>query len=168
MIRRVPLVLWLFAVLVVATLVGPHVGALLPGAPPVNPTAHAPVSRRARRRQADSQSHIPPPSAAAALRAAGGPVAVVQTVAAPGRPGVQWALDPLPAAGRWWFGVQTHSVWRWAGVAATEPLPRWWPLAPRRVLADAAALQDGAPLAGPTVGAAPWNTVTGHVGAPLC
>lgn len=179
-LRSIPRGLWLFAGLAVVALVVHALG----GTRPIAPTPH--VSHpRTPIRQHHPRSTAPAPvptspaptvplavrtrQAVAALVAAGGPKEALWVAAAPAPSGTWWALAPTPdAQGHWWFGVETHGTWRWGSVTATQSLPSWWPLAPRRVLADAQQLQSGQLNPSADVGTIPWDTVTGLVGAPAC
>ena len=177
--RSIPRGIWMFIGLVVAALI---FHAVAPGRPPTPVARHTatPSPRRSPPHAARKAAPATPGpaavslavrtrQAAAALAAAGGPKETLWIAAAPAPPDTWWALAPTPdAQGRWWFGVESHGTWRWGSVTATQPLPGWWPLAPRRVLADAQELQSGQPNPSADVGAIPWDTVTGLVGAPAC
>lgn len=177
-LRRLPRGLWVFAGLVVVAFLVHSVGG--PSRAPV-PTVPPPASAHHRRATPPPSSPPSTGSSAAvplavrtqqaltALTAAGGPHETLWVVAAPAPSGAWWALAPTPdAQGRWWFGVDTVGTWRWAGVSEAQSLPAWWPLAPRRALADAQALQYGQLNPSATGGATPWDSVTGLVNAPAC
>lgn len=105
--------------------------------------------------------------ASAALQATGGPTTAVQVVPDPAAPHTEWAVVPTPAQGAWWFGVNTGRGWTWSAALPSQPLPPAWPLPARELLTRARALQTGQTNAALTVPVA-WNSVTGHVGAPIC
>lgn len=181
-LRSIPRGLWLFAGLAVVALV---VHAM--EGPPAPQATGRPTSRTARGAfhhgtRAKAPTHAPSPrstptvplavrtqQAVAALTAAGGPKEALWIAAAPAPAGTWWALAPTPdAQGRWWFGVETHGTWRWGSVTETQSLPFWWPLAPRRVLADAQDLQYGQTNPSAIGGTIPWDTITGLVNPPAC
>ena len=178
-LRSIPRGIWIFLGLVVVALIvhglglgGRSTGTRVGRHPPTGTT------RRSAHHAARPAPPRPAPvvplavrtrQAAAALLAAGGPKEALWIAAAPAPVGTWWALAPTPdAQGRWWFGVETHGAWRWGSVTATQSLPAWWPLAPRRVLADAQELQTGQLNPSADVGTVPWDSVTGLVNAPAC
>jgi hypothetical protein len=176
---NLPRGIWIFVGLVVAALI---LHAVAPGRAPTAVGSHhrSHSSRRSSHHAARKTSPTPPGPAAvplvvrtrqavAALVAAGGPKEALWVAAAPAPSGTWWALAPTPdAQGRWWFGVETQGQWRWGSVTATQSLPSWWPLAPRRVLADAQQLQSGQTNPSADVEAIPWDTITGLVNPPAC
>lgn len=180
--RRMPSLprgIWMFIGLVVAALI---FHAVVPGRAPT--AVGRPTATPSPRRSPPHAARKTPPAtpgpaavslavrtrqAAAALVAAGGPKESLWMAAAPAPSGTWWALAPTPdAQGRWWFGVESRGTWRWGSVTATQSLPSWWPLAPRRVLADAQDLQYGQTNPSAIGGTTPWDTVTGVVNPPAC